>query len=151
MRSSSRNSCVFAGIFSQRWASHKFLDSSRRAGFGGETLLPSSEPRRLGQTPLSGTQVPQRLLMRLRCGEILPRPAGPRASETPEFVEQAAIICAVLTPLTAFRPCFHADADAPLRAAQIIATILRTAPAFHESRAAELSRFVRTAAAPEIC
>ena len=38
--------------------------------FGGEMFLPWSKPQRLGRTPHSGTQVPQRLLTRLRRGRL---------------------------------------------------------------------------------
>ena len=38
--------------------------------FGGERFLPWSKPQRLGRTPHSGTQVPQRLLTRLRRGRL---------------------------------------------------------------------------------
>ena len=56
-------------------------------GFGGARFLPSSEPQRLGQTPLSGTQVPQRLLTRLSPGRLCLPPADARPkAQTPEFV-----------------------------------------------------------------
>ncbi len=58
-------------------------ERSSASVFGGERSLPSSEPQRLGQTPHSGTQFPQRLLMRLAPRETVP--AGFPA-QTPEFV-----------------------------------------------------------------
>jgi hypothetical protein len=66
--------------------------------------LPWSKPRRLGRTPHSRTQVPQRLLTRLRRGRLCPGRL-PRARVTDSRVcGQAAIIGAVLTSLPAFRP-----------------------------------------------
>ena len=105
--------------------------------FEGETPLPSSEPRRLGQTPLSGTQVPQRLLRRLRRGRLRPPPAVARPTQTPELVGMQR---SSAPSSRRYRPSAHDSARKPcasLRVAQIIATILRAVPSFHEARAAK--------------
>ena len=114
--------------------------------FGGARSLPSSEPQRLGQTPLSGTQGPQRLLMRLAPGRLCLPPAAARPRHRlPSWWASSDH----LRVLTALRP------DAPLRCAHGLccaaggadhrddppgrALVARNAPE-------ELSRFVRTPA-----
>ena len=82
----------------------------------------------------SGTQVPQRLLMRLRRGRLCQGRRTLSQGTDSLLCRLGASICAVLTALPAFRPCFRAEAGRCLPVVADHPTILRAVPSFHEAR-----------------
>jgi len=84
-----------------------------RLSFMGERSLPWSEPQRLGRTPHSGTQVPQRLLMLLRRGRLCPPPFRHRL---PSLCGRGRASAPSSRRCRPSAPLAHAEAFAALRA-----------------------------------